>query len=61
MGRLEEVVRMWEIRGREWVEKEGRMMDEIRDREQREIRDRMEKERMERERMEREKEDRYSK
>lgn len=58
---MEEVVRMWEIRGREWVEKEGRMMDEIRDREQREIRDRIERERMERERMEREKEDRYSK
>lgn len=54
-------MRMWEIRGREWVEKEGRMMDEIRDREQREIRDRIERERMERERMEREKEDRYSK
>ena len=58
---MEEVVRMWEMRGREWVEKEGRMMEEIRDREQREIRERMETERMERERMEREKEDRYSK
>ena len=47
---------MWEIRGREWVDKESRMMEEIRDREQRKI-----WEKVENKRMEKEKEDRYSK